>query len=207
MVMPGYEAGSLRFDAIQLTDVVHGNCNDDAPGPDIDAVCALSFIPYDCRGILDGEAQIDDCGECHAPDDPLFNASCTDCAGIPNGSARLDNCGNCLPPEDPAFNNCVEAYELFIPNAFSPNGDGINDRFIIFGDQTIVKQVRHLAVLDRWGQKLYRASAFDPNTFDQWWDGSFRGRLLPDGVYGYFLEVEFIDGVVELFSGELTLIR
>lgn len=207
MVIPGYDAGTLRFDAVQLTDVLNEGCTANSPGSDIDAVCALSFIPYDCRGVLDGPAEIDDCGECHAPNEPGYNAACTDCMGTPNGVYQLDNCGDCLLPDDPAFNNCVEEHALFIPNAFSPNGDGVNDQFILFSDQVIVKQIRHLAVYNRWGQSLYRISGLDPRIGGQWWDGTYCGRAVPEGAYGYFLEVEFIDGVVKLFSGEVTLLR
>ncbi|PHN01674.1 hypothetical protein CRP01_36150 [Flavilitoribacter nigricans DSM 23189 = NBRC 102662] len=207
MAMPGYPAGSLRFDAIELVDILQADCDSASPGTDIDAVCALSFIPYDCRGVLDGDAEIDACGECLSPDDPLFNTACADCTGTPNGSARIDNCDECLQPDDPGFNNCVEDHTLYIPNAFSPNADGINDRFVAFTDQVIVKQIRHLAVYNRWGQKLYGVSQIDPNGFDQWWDGNYRNQPVPTGAYSYFMEVEFIDGVVELFSGEVTLLR
>jgi gliding motility-associated-like protein len=207
MAMPGYPAGSLRFDAVELTDIFQRGCDDPSPGADIDAVCALSSIPYDCRGVLDGEAEIDACGDCLTPDDPLFNASCTDCMGILNGEARIDNCGACLLPDEPAFNNCVEDHTVFIPNAFSPNNDGRNDRFVLFTDQEIVNQIRHLAVFNRWGQEVYRASNFNPTGFDQWWDGYYRGQIAPTGTYSYFAEVAFIDGVVKLFTGEVTLLR
>lgn len=207
MVIPGYDAGTLRFDAIQLKDVLNAGCDTNSPGSDIDAVCALSYIPYDCKGVLDGNAEIDDCGDCRTPDDPLYNSTCADCTGTPYGPSRLDNCGSCLLPDDPAFNNCVEEHTLFIPNAFSPNEDGINDRFVVYSDQMIVEQVHHLVVLNRWGQQVFRASNFDPANFDQWWDGTYRNKVASDGVYGYFMEVEFIDGVVKLFSGEVTLLR
>lgn len=205
--MPGYPAGALRFDAVELTDIFQRACDDASPGSDIDAVCALSFIPYDCRGVLGGDAEIDDCGDCRTPNDPFYNARCSDCAGTPNGEAQIDNCDACLLPDDPEFNNCVELHTVFIPNAFSPNQDGRNDRFIIFTDQVIVKQIRHLAVFNRWGQEVYRASNFNPIGFDQWWDGNYRGQAAPSSAYSYFAEVEFIDGVVELFTGEVTLLR
>lgn len=205
--MPGYPGGTLRFDAVELMDIFKRDCGDASPGADIDAVCALSSVPFDCRGVPDGDAEIDACGDCLSPDDPRFNTACADCTGTPNGAALIDNCGNCLLPDDPNLNDCVEAYTVFIPNAFSPNDDGVNDRFVTFTDPVIVKQIRHLAVYNRWGQKMYYASNFDPNVFDQWWDGKHRNRPAPTGVYTYFTEVEFIDGTVELFSGELSLLR
>ncbi|MEM6722738.1 MAG: LamG domain-containing protein [Bacteroidota bacterium] len=62
---------------------------------------------YDCAGNLQGDAIIDDCGNCYAPDDPNFN-NCFDCAGIPFGPAEEDECGNCLPITNPAFNACLD---------------------------------------------------------------------------------------------------
>lgn len=208
MVMPGYDARSLRFDAVELIDVLPLGCGDTSPGPDIDAVCALSFIPFDCRGILDGDALIDDCGVCREVDDPLYNASCTDCAGTPYGAAVIDNCGVCLLPGDPDFNNtCVDKHTVYLPNAFSPNEDGFNDRFVVYTDQAVVEQISQLVVFNRWGEKIYHVSNIDPGVFDEWWDGSFRNEPLSSGVFSYFVEVEFIDGVIELFSGEIALLR
>jgi hypothetical protein len=120
-IMPGYPAETLLFDAIEVRDVVTDFCWGGTPGADIDAVCALSSIPVDCAGGLNGTAIYDQCGECLEPTDPNFNQSCADCAGTPNGVAIFDDCGECLEPTDPNFNqSCADC-------AGTPNGVAIFD--------------------------------------------------------------------------------
>jgi gliding motility-associated-like protein len=109
LIMPGNGVHELNFDAIQLTDILDGNCNGITPGADIDAVCALSFVEVDCEGTINGSAILDQCGECLQPTDPNFNQSCTDCEGTLNGLAMIDQCGECLQPNDPNFNqSCAD---------------------------------------------------------------------------------------------------
>ncbi len=107
--MPGYTAGQLKFDAVEIQDVDDGSCGGSTPGADIDAVCALFSIDNDCGGNSNGGLVLDDCGECLDPDDPNFNQSCADCNGTPNGTFVLDGCNECLDPEDPDFNqSCLD---------------------------------------------------------------------------------------------------
>jgi large repetitive protein len=95
---------------------------------------------------------------------------------------------------------------VFIPNAFSPNDDNINDVFMIFTDSGVV-QVRAFRVFDRWGNMLFQNGPFPPNDPLYGWDGRFKGRLMNAGVYVYAAEVEFFDGRLETLSGEVTLMR
>lgn len=102
-----------------------------------------------------------------------------------------------------AFESCREVY---IPNAFSPNGDGINDRFFLQddGDVTTVIQMR---IFDRWGGMVFEQTNFLPNNSALGWDGRFRGKPALEGVYTWFAELIFRDGKQELFSGTVTLVR
>ncbi|MFZ6052255.1 T9SS type B sorting domain-containing protein [Halocola ammonii] len=121
LAIPGYTAGELKFDAIEIKDVLDGDCSTATSGADIDAVCALFSIPSDCAGVPNGTAVIDDCGECLEPNDPNFNQSCADCAGVPNGAAVFDDCGECLEPNDPNFNqSCADCDGV-------PNGTAVID--------------------------------------------------------------------------------
>jgi gliding motility-associated-like protein len=95
---------------------------------------------------------------------------------------------------------------LFIPNAFSPNGDNINDRFVIFAASE-VQQIDRLLIFDRWGTQVFFAQNFAPNDESFGWDGLHRGQPCAPGVYVYFAEVSFIDGRTELFRGDVTLVR
>ena len=88
---------------------------------------------------------------------------------------------------------------LFIPNAFTPNGDGINDRFQING--AFVRRFE-LNIFDRWGRLVFQAQAMGDS-----WDGTIKGRLAPEGVYAFKLSAEGFDGKKFERSGSITLIR
>lgn len=94
---------------------------------------------------------------------------------------------------------------LYIPDAFSPNGDGINDVFQIFGE--VPKEFR-IRIWDRWGELIYESTDFNSG-----WDGSFRGELMDPGVFVYDIEywheqMSFQgENLVILKSGDIHLIR
>ena len=95
---------------------------------------------------------------------------------------------------------------VFIPNSFSPNGDGFNDQFMIFAGSD-VRIIRSFKVFNRWGAALYTANDFSPNDTQFGWDGEFQGQIVNSGVYIYFAEIEFVDGRTEIFRGDLTITR
>ncbi|MEY3368292.1 MAG: hypothetical protein RI973_1447, partial [Bacteroidota bacterium] len=96
--------------------------------------------------------------------------------------------------------------EVFIPNAFSPNGDGTNDIFMIFAGRDVVK-VKSFLVFSRWGEVVFEYRDFLPNDPAFGWDGNFRGSFLNPGVFTWHALVEFIDGEEVLFKGDVTLMR
>jgi len=95
---------------------------------------------------------------------------------------------------------------VFIPNAFSPNGDGANDFFFIHADPS-VRRVNYLRVYDRWGELLYAAEDFLPNDPNYGYDGRLKGKFLNPQVLIYIAEVEFVDDVVKTYQGDVTLMR
>ena len=95
---------------------------------------------------------------------------------------------------------------VFIPNVFTPNGDGRNDEFYVYAG-TGVERIKTFLVYDRWGSKLYEATNVQPNDASIGWDGKFRGQDVQAGVYVFFIEIEFADGIVFPYKGDLTLIR
>ncbi len=95
---------------------------------------------------------------------------------------------------------------IFVPNAFSPNGDGANDIFLVFGGPDVVK-IRSFLVFNRWGESVFEVYGPPPNDPDYGWDGTYRGELYNGAVFTWFAEVEFVDGAVELFKGDVTLLR
>jgi gliding motility-associated-like protein len=99
-----------------------------------------------------------------------------------------------------------ECRQVYFPNAFSPNGDGINDVFLPF-DSGDVEQVQSLEIFSRWGGEVFGAYRFLPNDFSQGWDGRKGGRKAPPGVYVWRAEVRFRNGVSKHLAGDVLLTR
>ncbi len=95
---------------------------------------------------------------------------------------------------------------VYIPTAFSPNNDGFNDLFTIYASEQVV-QIKTLNIFDRWGNQIFRNTNFAPNDVNFGWDGEFSGQKMNNDVFVYVAEIEFIDGKVEVFRGDFTLIR
>ena len=96
--------------------------------------------------------------------------------------------------------------DIYIPNAFSPNDDGQNDRFTIYGKPQLAR-VLSLQIFDRWGERVFDNKNFDLNDENAGWGGTFRGRLLEHAVFVYAALIRFADGEEELYKGDVTLIR
>jgi len=96
--------------------------------------------------------------------------------------------------------------QVYIPTAFSPNVDGANDIFMIYAGDDVV-EIHNFQIYDRWGNQLFEVQNFPPNDPKYGWDGWFRGKLLDPAVFVYFAEIEFKDGITEVFKGEVILVR
>ncbi|MFK7808606.1 MAG: gliding motility-associated C-terminal domain-containing protein, partial [Saprospiraceae bacterium] len=96
--------------------------------------------------------------------------------------------------------------DVYIPNAFSPNGDDVNDVFYLQGKKEVVS-VNRLQIFNRWGALIFNATDFDLNDSTKGWDGTLNGKPMNPDVFVYQAEVEFIDGEVLLLSGDVTLMR
>ncbi len=96
---------------------------------------------------------------------------------------------------------------IYIPNIFSPNGDGINDFFQIqTADENNVLITRFL-IFDRWGSKVYEKYDLPIHSSDGWWDGTYKRFTMNKGYFAYFVEVQFENGDKETFRGNVTLIK
>ncbi|HMQ47439.1 MAG TPA: gliding motility-associated C-terminal domain-containing protein [Saprospiraceae bacterium] len=95
----------------------------------------------------------------------------------------------------------VQEPKVYIPTAFSPNEDGNNDEFrpfLQFGNPANYL----LQVFDRWGGMV-----FESTDINQSWNGKKGDRIMPVGLYGYYLRFEQLDGKLFETSGEISLIR
>lgn len=116
-----------------------------------------------------------------------FSVLVTNDCGTDNSAITID------------FDNCMFC-DLYIPNAFSPNRDGINDDFMPVSNCGFENY--KLVVFSRWGEQL-----FETDLPAKGWDGVFRAEELPVGVYVYQVTFQFLDGVVKTKSGSVTLVR
>lgn len=101
-----------------------------------------------------------------------------------------------LPEEPPGASG---GGVLFVPNAFSPNGDGVNDVLYVLGENF---ETFEFVVYNRWGQVVFQTTQRS-----QTWDGTFNGKPLNTDVFAYRLSGKTIDGKTILKSGNITLIR
>jgi len=95
-------------------------------------------------------------------------------------------------------------HDIYIPNAFSPNGDGHNDFFTAYAGNN-VHHIKTLTVVDRWGNVLFSKSELTAGQETEGWDGTFKGKAVQPGVYLYQMEVQFTDGAKETILGDVTI--
>ncbi len=88
---------------------------------------------------------------------------------------------------------------IFIPNSFTPNADGLNDVFKIYGNSLLEVKTE---IFDRWGKLL-----FTSNNIEQSWDGNYKGVSCDLGVYNYKITYKGVDGKVNEKTGSITLVR
>ena len=97
--------------------------------------------------------------------------------------------------------------DIYVPNVFSPNGDGANDLFTIYARPGSVSKILSLQVFDRWGEAIITLKDFQPNSPTVGWDGSNKGQPMNPAVFVWVAEIEFIDGHREVFKGDVTVLR
>lgn len=135
------------------------------------------------------------------------------------------SCSNCINPtltatEDLTYTieiwdnetDCFSEISLYvetecnilIPNAFTPNNDGINDQLRIFPNSNCIETVESFMVYNRWGEIVYKTNG---STSMIKWDGNFKGKPLPVGVYIYALFVKQVNGIQKSYRGDIGLIR
>lgn len=88
---------------------------------------------------------------------------------------------------------------IFVPNAFSPNGDGRNDVFFVNGNNIVEIDI---IIYNRWGQQV-----FSSNDQNIGWDGRYKGELMLPGVYAYYVRCVCEEGDVYQAKGNITLLR
>lgn len=143
---------------------------------------------------------------------PADSLSCSDCLTPVAAPHRTTNYlleviteNGCL---DEAWFRLIvdERPAIYIPNVFSPNGDGTNEIFHIFARDNTVKIVNSLQIFTRWGEMVFEVYDFPPNDPQFGWDGYHRGVPVNSGVFVYWTEVELINGQKVILKGDVTII-
>jgi large repetitive protein len=96
--------------------------------------------------------------------------------------------------------------KVFVPNVFTPNDDGENDQFFPNTGKN-VRKINYLRVFNRWGALVFENKDFQANEQYNGWNGKQNGTNLPPDVYVWVMEVELRNGVIELYKGDVTLMK
>jgi gliding motility-associated-like protein len=136
------------------------------------------------------------CDTCQYPDNPIADPTIshwyyvhTVGAGVSVGCTAIDS----------VYIKVIKNSDIYVPNAFSPNGDGHDD--YLYVRSNFVKSI-YFAVYDRWGEKVW-----ETNNINTGWDGTYRGQPENNGVFGWYLDATLYNGKEVKDKGNVTLIR
>ena len=97
---------------------------------------------------------------------------------------------------------CIDVtrdFGIYIPNAFSPNGDGVNDEFLVFGYNI---SEFYIEIFDRWGEFIFNSKDITIG-----WKGTYKNKICQDGIYVYKISYKGLDGIKTSKTGHVTLNR
>lgn len=89
---------------------------------------------------------------------------------------------------------------LFVPDAFTPNGDGMNDVLLVYGVNLLDAQI---SIYNRWGELMFASTA----AHLEGWDGTFKGEKQAPGTFSYILDVTFLNGYTDMRKGSFLLLH
>ncbi|MBP8724498.1 MAG: gliding motility-associated C-terminal domain-containing protein [Saprospiraceae bacterium] len=164
------------------------------------------------------------------PLDPVYSLPPDSIAIVSWSPERFLSCADCLQPIAERISEDIEYFctvisnkgcsataririevirrEVWVPNAFSPNGDQINDRFFPVLSPDAFREIRGFRIFDRWGNLQFEQKLISPGQmYDLAWDGTRNGEKLNPGVYLFTMELVWNNGDVQLLSGDISLIR
>lgn len=141
-----------------------------------------------------------------------YNLSCTNCF-VPfawplkttSYRVRVSNQGGCETSRTIQVNVTCGRENVFVPNAFTPDGNNLNDRFTILGRG--LQKVLYLRIYNRWGNLVFIKTDFDANNPSLGWDGKINGQPAPPGLYSFAAEVICGDGGIIPVNGSVYVIR
>jgi gliding motility-associated-like protein len=143
---------------------------------------------------------------------PYNDLSCTNCAN-PYANIKRDimytvkgtNAYGCTAADSIRIKVFCESTQVYIPNVFTPDGDGINDKLVVRG--TGIKTIKLFRVFNRWGELVFEKANFTPNETSNGWDGTVRGVKAPPDVYVYTCEVLCENDNSYVYKGNVAIIK
>jgi gliding motility-associated-like protein len=143
---------------------------------------------------------------------PSVGLSCTTCpkpVAAPTFnttySVTVTNNGGCQSTDAVTIYVVCNDGNIFMPNTFSPNGDGMNEIYYPRGRG--INTIRSLRIFNRWGQLVFEKKNFNANDPSAGWDGTFKGTKLSPDVYVYMMDLSCENSSIITMKGDITLIR
>jgi gliding motility-associated-like protein len=143
---------------------------------------------------------------------PTTGLSCYDCPNpvaspkmTTNYTVRVFNSGGCTSSDAVTLFIVCKDVNLYMPNTFSPNGDGMNDIYYPRGRG--IQQVRSFKIFNRWGEMVYQRENFNANDASAGWDGRYRGRELAPDVFVWIIDVVCDNNTLITQKGDVALVR
>jgi gliding motility-associated-like protein len=142
---------------------------------------------------------------------PAQELSCNNCPSpttvVKNNSfftVEVTNIFGCKAADTLIINPICKSAQVFIPNAFTPDNDGLNDILMVRGQGITIKSFR---IFNRWGELVFEKENFSPNDPKYGWDGKVRGIPATPDVFVYTAEVYCDNGVPYTYKGNVTVLK
>ncbi|MEP6727802.1 MAG: PKD domain-containing protein, partial [Bacteroidota bacterium] len=143
---------------------------------------------------------------------PSTYLSCTDCASpfanpkfTTAYNIKVTDANGCINSRNVTLLVVCNNKNFFIPNTFSPNNDGSNDRFYPRG--TGLDRIQALRIFNRWGELVFEKRNFPANDAASGWDGTYRGKTASTDTYIYMIDIICENANIITYKGNVTLIR
>lgn len=125
-----------------------------------------------------------------------------------NGWQHVTVTNTCGATTDSIYIGFKGCYSIFVPNAFTPNRDGVNDELQIFPNLTEVESILVFRIFDRGGSMVFEANNFEASGAEiRTWNGTAAGKIAPVGTYAYMLQFKHKNGTITMQTGDINLLK
>jgi gliding motility-associated-like protein len=120
-------------------------------------------------------------------------------------SVEATNLYKCAARDTLCVKVFCEGTQVFIPNAFTPDGDGVNDILMVRAQG--IRTVKNFRIFNRWGQVVFERNNFAPNDVAAGWDGTVGGKPASPDVYVYTCEVVCENDISYTYKGNVSIVK